>query len=305
LESIAVDDVVGGDALRVYGLAAYAVGDFVRATDLLDRAEESFRRDGRLGMLPVVLALQLHIRLDLGDWSGAAAASSEVVTISRETGQALFAENNVLVQARGMALRGEWQAALAMMSVAESEAARLAINDRICLGYQARGAAMMSANRPAEAFTCLRRQFDPADPGYHLRESFAGVALMAEAAVACGRSAEARAIVRVLETVAVMTPSPLLQVNLLYTRAVLAPAEARDRLYQQALSYDLTRWPWIRARVQLAYGRWLARSGRPSDGATYLEDALDVFDRIGAVRWSRCARFERDELGGAGSAHRD
>ncbi len=69
---------------------------------------------------------------------------------------------------------------------------------------------------------------------------------------------------------------------------------------RQALSYDLTRWPWIRARVQLAYGRWLARSGRPSEGATHLEDALEVFDRIGAVRWSRCARLELDELGGRG-----
>ena len=55
--------------------------------------------------------------------------------------------------------------------------------------------------------------------------------------------------------------------------------------------------------IQLAYGRWLARSGRPSEGATHLKDALEVFERIGAVRWSRCARLELDELGGRGLAH--
>lgn len=298
LRSVALDEVIDGDALRGYGLAAYAVGDFVLATDLLDRAEESFRSQGRLGMLPVVLALQLQIRLDLGDWSGAAWASKEVATVSRETGQEVFAENNVLVEARGMALRGEWAGALEAMACAESSAARLGINDRICLSYQARGAALLSADRPAEAFACLQRQYDPEDPGYHLRESFAGVALMAEAAVDCGKVDQARAITRTLETVAVITPSPLLEVNLLYAQAALAPTDARDARYQQALAYDLTRWPWMRSRIQLAYGRWLAQSGRRSEAATELRDALDVFERIGAVRWSRRAALALEEIRG-------
>jgi hypothetical protein len=280
------------------------VGDFVRATDLLDRAEESFRADGRLGMLPVVLALQLSIRLDLGDWSGAVAAGQEVATISRETGQELFVQNNVLVEARGMALRGEWQAALRTMAVAEAEAARRGVNDRICFGYQARGAALLSADRPAEAFACLRRQFDPQDPGFHRRESFAGVALMAEAAVDCGRGEEARAIIETLETVAVLTPSPLLGVNLLYARAVLAPAPARDGLYETALARDLSRWPWVRARLLLAYGRWLAESGRAAVAATRLAEALAMFDRMGAVRWSRCAAVALRATGDPGSGAR-
>lgn len=297
LGSVALDDVVDGDSLRVYGLAAYGVGDFVLATDLLDRAEASFRSEGRLGMLPLVLALQLHIRLDLGDWSGAVMASKEVATISRETGQAVFADNNVLVEARGMALRGEWQSALETMAGAESDAARLRINDRICFGYQARGAALLSANRPAEAFACLKRQFDPSDPGYHLRESFAGVALMAEAAADCGRLDEARAIARSLESVAVLTPSPLLEVNLLYAKAVLAPNEAQDDRYQDALSHDLTRWPWPRARIQLAYGRWLAKAGRRNEALAHLLAAFEVFERIGAVRWREAAGSALADLG--------
>jgi hypothetical protein len=304
LGSIDLDEETDGDRLRVYGQAAYAVGDFVLATDLLDRAEESFRADGRLGMLPLVLALQLHIRLDLGDWVGAELASKEVATLSRETGQPLFAENNVLVEARRMGLRGQWRAALDMMAGAESEATRLRINDRICLAYHARGVALMSAERPAEAFVCLKRQFDPADPGYHLRESFAGLALFAEAAVDCGRATEARGIVQSLETVALVTPSPLLEVNLLYARAVLAADDARDRRYQDALAYDLTRWPWLRARTQLAYGRWLARSGRCGPAGAQLNAASAVFERIGAVRWSRCTAIELDGLKGSGGGPR-
>jgi len=297
LESVAFDDVLDGDSLRVYAIASYAVGDFVRTTDLLDRAEMLFRSEGRLGMLPIVLALQLNIRLDLGDWSGAAAAGQEVATISRETGQALFAENNVLIEARGMALRGEPQAALQMMAGAEAEAAELHINDRICFGYQARGAALLTTGQAAAAFECLKRQYDPSDPGYHLRESFAGVALMAEAAVDSGREEQAREIVRTLETVALITPAPLLEVNLLYARAVLAPEDSRDRRYEQGLAHDLSRWPWMRARIQLAHGQWLLQSGRPTEAAMQLAEALQVFEHIGAVRWSQSAGALLGEIG--------
>jgi hypothetical protein len=289
LGSLDLDQVTDGDSLRMYGVAAYGAGDFVLATDLLDRAEQSFRVEGRLGLLPVVLALQLHIRLDLGDWSGAVSASREVNAVSRETGQAVFADNNVLVEARGMALRGDWQPALELMAGAEAEAARLRVTDRICLGYQARGSALLSADRPGEAFDYLKRSFDPADAGYHLRESFSGVALMAEAAVGCGRADQARALVSALETVTIVTPSPLLEVNLLYARAVLAPHDVREPLYQAALAHGLGRWPWLRARLRLEYGRWLLTVGRDDEAAPQLRAACEVFDQIGARRWSRRA----------------
>ena len=188
------------------------------------------------------------------------------------------------------------------MAAAESEAARLRINDRICLGYQARGAALLSANRPAAAFACLRRQYDATDPGYHLRESMAAVALMAEAAVACGRVEEARRITLALEAVAAITPSPLLEINLLYARAVLAPAADREPHYRDALARDLTRWPWMRSRIQLAYGQWSAQAGRREVATTNLQAALEVFERIGAARWASSARLvaaepEQSEIG--------
>ncbi len=297
LRSVDLDQVTDGAAQQMYGMAAYGAGDLVLATDLLDRAEQSFRDEGRLGLLAVVLALQLHIRFDLGDWSGAASASREVNTVSRETGQPVFADNNVLVEARGMALRGEWQSALELMADAEAEAARLGVNDRICLGYQAKGTAMLSADRPAEAFDCLKRSYDPSDPGYHLRESFSGVALMAEAAVGCGRTDQARAIVSSLETVTMITPSPLLEVNLMYARAVLAPHDVREPLYQAALAHGLGRWPWLRARVQLEYGRWLTAVGRGDEAVPHVVAALEIFNQIGAARWSRYAGDALAHLG--------
>ena len=289
LAGAALHRITDGDALRTYGMAAYAVGDFVLATDLLDRAEQRFREDGQLGLLPVVLALQLHIRLDLGDWSGAASAAEEVERISLETGQDVYAVNNVPVEARGIALRGDWQSALELIAAPEAEAARRHLNDRVCLAYQTRGTALLSAGRPDEAFACLARQYEPADVGYHLRESFGGVALLAEAAVECGRVAEARVILAVLETVAALTPSALLHVNLLYARAVLAHAPDAERHFRAGLARDLSRWPWLHARLLLEYGRWLLGAGRLEAAGEHLHRADAVFASMGASRWSHQA----------------
>jgi hypothetical protein len=289
LRAMDFDKIADGDVLRVYGMAAYAIGDLPLATQLLSGAEKVFRDQGRLGLLPVVLALQVHIRIELGDWPAAAAATDEVTSVSLETGQAVFAQNNVLVEARGRALRGEWEAALELMSAAEAEAHEQGVNDQICLAYLARGAALLSADRPEEAFACLKRQYDPGDPGYHLRESMDGLALTVESAVDSQHFDEAHEIVASFETVFVVAPSPLLEVNLLYSRALLAPTDLRDSLFQAALAHELSDWPWLKARLQLEYGRWLLSSGRGRQAFAHLTASLAVFDFIGAQRWSRRA----------------
>lgn len=302
LSGVDLDAVTDADLLRTYGMTAYAIGDSVLATDLLDRAEQALREKGRLGLLPVVLALQFHIRLDLGDWTGSAAASQEVDRVAVETGQSLFAFNNVLVLSRALAMRGEWEAALELVVGAENDAVRLRLNDALCLSYQTRGAALLSGDQPAEAFACLKRQFDPGDPGYHLRESFAGVALMAEAAVDCGRIDEAREILAALESVARATPAPILQVNLMYARAVLAAPHEAEASYRTALEQDLSRWPWVRARICLEYGRWLWRAARPVEAVQHLTAADDVFRTMGATRWTRRAQRALHEIA-ASSPH--
>jgi tetratricopeptide (TPR) repeat protein len=289
LATVDFDEIEDGNALRMYGMAAYCIGDYPLAIRLLDGSESIFRSQGRLGLLPVVLGLQVHIRLDLGDWPAAAAAVEDVNSISRETGQAVFAENNVLEEARVIALQGSWKSALELMAAAESEAMEMKVNDRICLGYLARGAALLSADRPDDAFDCLRRQYDPADPGYQLRESIGGIALMAEAAVESQHVDQARQIVESFELLFMVAPSPILEMNLLYARALLGPDDQRDALFQVALRSDLSDWPWFESRLQLEYGRWLLSCGRTEEARTYLTKANAVFERIGAARWRRRA----------------
>jgi DNA-binding CsgD family transcriptional regulator len=95
-----------------------------------------------------------------------------------------------------------------------------------------------------------------------------------------------------MEAVAAITPSPLLHTNLLYARAVLADDDAAETLYRAGLNTDLTRWPWPKARLNLAYGTWLRRHRRVVEARGPLRSAQTVLELIGAPRWADQARAE-------------
>ena len=61
-------------------------------------------------------------------------------------------------------------------------------------------------------------------------------------------------------------------------------------LYAELMSQDLTRWPWAKARAELAYGTWLHRQRRDAESVGVLDSALAAFDRIGATVWADRAR---------------
>jgi tetratricopeptide (TPR) repeat protein len=289
LSRVAVEDLADADALRLLGMAAHAIGDEARAADLLDRAEVILREQGRFGLLPHVLSMQVQIRIELGDWDGAAAAAGEGQHLAEETGQPIWSTGTLACDARATGLRGDIARALRLAGRAENAARRHRLNDLLACVQLARGAAWLSAGRHAEAYAALRRLFDPSDPSFHQRERFAGLADLAEAAVRAGRREDARTVVADLERVAAGTPSPILRIHLSYARAILAGDEDAEELYLSALGQDLTRWPWMRARVELAYGAWLCRQRRP-EARTPLRSALAVLDAIGARAWADEAR---------------
>ena len=211
-----LDDVDDGDHLRLLGMAAHAIGDEPQASDLLDRAEESLRGQGRLGLLSHVLSMLVQVRVELGDWDRAAAAAHEGQRLAIETGQPIWGIGTMVCAARATALRGDWEGALRLAAEADLDASRRGLNDLLACVQLARGTASLTAGRPADAYGALRRLFDPVDPSFHHRERFAGIVPFADAAVLSGHRDEARCVVADLERVALATPSPILHVHLLY-----------------------------------------------------------------------------------------
>jgi tetratricopeptide (TPR) repeat protein len=300
LERIDIADIDDAVTLRRLGMAAYAIGDLAHAADLLDKAESTLRDQGSLGLLTHVLSLQAGTRLGLGDWTGAAEATDEGLRLAEETGQTIWHTGTMACDALAHGLRGNAGRALELAAQAELRARRLRLNGMLCWAQLARGLAWFAAGRYTEAYAAYRRPFDPADPSFHQRERFSGVMLLAEAASYADRRDEARDVVAGLEETATLTPSPMLRVQLLYARAVLADDAHAEAFYLNGLNYDLNRWPWVRARIQLAYGSWLRRTGRADAALQQLQPAHRTLSHMGALTWSDMALREliqaRDEV---------
>ena len=291
----AVTDAAG---LAVLGLAAHAVGDEVRAAELSNRAIPELRRQGRIGALAHALGVGSTAQLDLGDWAGAAASSAEGSTLARAAGQLIGSAGAAVNQARYLALQGDYPAALQQVAQVEYDPLLRTLNNFLCRAQIVRGISWISAGRHADAFHALQRVFDPQDPSHHEREQLGGIMYLAEAAVRCGQRDDARKTLSGMETLATITGAPVLNAHLLYARAVLSDDQHAEQLYIAALNHDLSRWTWITARIQLAFGSWLRRQQRKTDARQLLRPALQTFTELGAAAWAAQALGELNATGG-------
>jgi DNA-binding CsgD family transcriptional regulator len=292
LHAVVLEDVADPAGLWLLGMAAHAVGEPVRAADFLARAESKLRDDGRLGLLSQVLTMQVLDNVELGDWGRARAALEEGRRLALETGQSIWDTGTLTLTAIMAGLHGDSERAQSVAAEAEHVANGRRLNDLLCCVQLARGIGLAASGEYSGAYDALSRLFDPADAAFHPTERFHGVMFLAEAAVHAGRIAEGRAVIRALEDDASVTSSATLHRHLSYARAVLANDHEAEELFREALRADLVRWPWLRAKIELAYGSWLRRRRRVAESRQYLRSAQTAFDLIGACSWARQARAE-------------
>jgi DNA-binding CsgD family transcriptional regulator len=292
LRAVVLEGVADAAGLWLLGMAAHAVGEPERAADSLARAESKLRDDGRLGLLSQVLTLQVLDNVELGDWAKAESALLEGRHLAVETGQPIWDIGTQTLTAIMAALHGDNGLAQSVATAAEHAANGRRLNDLLSCVQLARGIGLTTAGDYGAAYEALRRMFDPADAAFHATERFHGVMFLAEAALHAGRVVEARDVIRALEADAKATTSSTLHRHLSYARAVLAAGDEAEALFRQALQSDLVRWPWLRARIELAYGSWLRRRRRVAESRTYLRSAQTILDLIGAVSWAEQARAE-------------
>lgn len=107
-----------------------------------------------------------------------------------------------------------------------------------------------------------------------------------------GHQGEVRATVEEMEKLAAKARFPFLRASLTYVRPLLAKDADAAPLFQEALAADLSHWPFLRARLQLAYGAWLRRQRRAAESREPLRAARETFDVLGAVAWGERARQE-------------
>jgi DNA-binding CsgD family transcriptional regulator len=284
--------VAGDDpgATRLVGNAAMAVGAFDIAARFLAASAAGLRDQGRLGLLARALALQAWSCVHLVDLGVAIPAAAEARRLARETMQPLIAATAEAGQAVLAALRGDQEAAAAAAAAAEKVAVPLGASAVLAAAQFARGLAALGNGQPADALEHLRRIHDPADPAYHYAVRCSTVGDLAEAARHSGDPDGIGPIMQAMEAAARQTPSPSLHAGLRYARALLAPGAEAGALFEAALRSDMSSLPFLRARVQLAYGEWLHQHRQDLAARGPLRAARQTFDALGVIPWSERAR---------------
>ena len=287
--------------MRFLGGAALVLGDFPTSSSCLATAAASYRAEGRLGLLARTLATRSWGQIWIGGWDQVLADLEESSRLAAETGEQLWAITATVGKAMLSALRGDSE--LAERIAAETQGIPLLAGVRFILvaTQQTRGVAALLAGRADQALDHLLRTFDATDPMYHPSMSTWALADLVDAAVLAGRAEAVRPLLDGVELRATQLPSPMLQLNLRYARAVLADGDSAGPLFDAALAADLSAWPLARARLLLAYGTWLRRQRRNADARGPLRAARDGFDALGATHWGQRAR---EELRASGEASR-
>ncbi len=276
--------------MRLAGNAAMAIGAFGIAAGSLAAAAAGLRAQGRLGLLARALALQAWSAVQLADLRAAIPAAEEARRLAQETNQPLIRATAQAVQAVLAALTGDQATVAGLAAQAERVSVPIGAGAVLAAAQLARGLAALGGGRPAEALEHLRRLHDPADPAYHVAVSCCVIGDIAEAAHRSGNTESIGAFIAAMEKAAGQTPSPALHAGLRYARAVLASDAEASAAFETALRSDLSSWPFLRARTQLAYGEWLHQQRQDAASRAPLRAARETFDALGVIPWSERAR---------------
>ena len=145
------------------------------------------------------------------------------------------------------------------------------------------------------------------DAGYgHLREvcspetvpSYKPAALwmlfdLVEAAVRAGRMDEATAHTADIRASGVADLSPRLALVAAGAEALVAAPDDMASAFERALALPgANGWPFLHARIRLAYGERLRRLKSRSESRRQLTAAADLFESLGATPWAARARSE-------------
>ena len=293
LRDAADGGVPGADPAGNLASAGVVVGAFYDSLTFCAGAIDSARAEGRLGVLPRLLARQAIMAVRLPDWDVAIPAAEEARRLATELGQPIWLATAETAIAMIEAVRGDPAAMERATARAEEIALPLGATHLVALAQSGPIVSALAHGRHAEALRLAERLFDPHDPAHHLHFACMAIGDLAEAAAPAGRAQAARARLAEVESMVGDAPAEWVAINLRHARAVLADDEREAAVrFEEALSADLDRWPLWRGRLLLAHGRWLRRRRHVMDSRARLREARDTFDAIGASSWGDQARSE-------------
>ncbi len=270
-------------------LAAVGILDD-RSWDELTRAwVESARRTGALAALPPALGLRSWLEVLQGRPGLAASHLAEAESLATLTGIRGLLGSPPAAQVMADAWQGNEDAvrsgARRMMQQGHERGEGLAIDQ----AYAALTVFEVSGGHYEAALRTAQRGAE------HHGEGLGVVALadLVESATRCGQAELAEDAAERLVDRADASGTSWARGLLLRSQALLTTGDDAGDLFGSAID-ELSRTALVteQARTRLLYGEWLRRARRRRDARKPLQDALEVFDAIGAQRFGSRAAAE-------------
>lgn len=127
----------------------------------------------------------------------------------------------------------------------------------------------------------------------HTNVTYAACLDLVEAATHIHRGQEAAAHAAAMAESGMARLSPRLALRVAAALAMTAPDRSAPELFEEALAIPhVERWPFERARVQLAYGSRLRRMHSKATAQPHLNASHEIFRRLGTRGWAHRAAQE-------------
>ena len=269
--------------------AAYTAGDGSGSLRCASWAVEAARRQGLLSLLPPTLHKQSMELFSSSSFDLAYAAAEEGYRLSIELGhgQGWHLANMAAVEA----VWGREQDARRHAADALALSQRSGWAFTTSFARHALGFIELSMGRPEQAADQLLMLTDPGHPDFHPVIGLPAVTDAVEAAMRAGRRDAAAGRLAMAHAWVGAAPTEARRALLARCQAMVGERDP-DEAFGEAVQHAPALAPFQRARTELLYGEWLRRQRRRIEARAHLRAALELFQRLGAVRWAEHAEAE-------------
>jgi DNA-binding CsgD family transcriptional regulator/tetratricopeptide (TPR) repeat protein len=291
-----VDGAAPGDRVETLlraAAAALLMGDLVGARGAATAALVAARTQGEAAALGPALEYLAYTELRAGRHGLARTHAEEGLRAAHRAGQRNTAAHHHAAQALAASIDGDADAVARHVRHAQEISLRHGLAQAATLAEWALARVDLGEGRPAEAADRLGPLVRPGPGRGHFAVWMLAVPCFVEAAARAGRGGSAGPVVEEFAEWARFGADPQAPAQLLRCRALLAPPDRADGLYESALAlHETAGGDFERARTEFLYGQWLRRRRRLREARDRLGAALVGFERCGARAWAAQARAE-------------
>jgi DNA-binding CsgD family transcriptional regulator len=268
------------------GIAASYVDRVEGCRDALWRVVHDARRGGAVASGIIAMIELGYDDLETGHWDEAEHLVEEAIQLCEANGYQVLMWPCRFVQAVVAAARGDDERAKGLTDELLQWTAPRGMRVGQWYAWQVRGLAALAHGDFEEAYQQARMISPPGDFPPHNPHALRVLLDLVEAALRTGRDAEAAAHVAAMQEANLAGLSSRLALVVGGSAAMAAPDDAALELFDAALALPgIERWQFDLARVRLAYGERLRRSRAMIEARLQLNDALAIFERLGARPW--------------------